>query len=97
MVNTLVDHRSDVVKCTNLKWNHEPQASGFAAITFFFFFTKNQKQNNRPFVTCYVISAVYTLIDQKKLSINQRARIRSVIVKCYFFLRFAKRSGTLIE
>ena len=28
-----------------------------------YFFKKNQKQNNRHCVTCYVISMVYTLID----------------------------------
>ena len=31
MVNTLIDHRNDVIKCSKLKWNHEPQASGFTA------------------------------------------------------------------
>ena len=31
MVYTLIDHRIDVIKCSKLKWNHEPQASGFTA------------------------------------------------------------------
>ena len=31
MLYTLIDHRNDVIKCSKLKWNHEPQASGFTA------------------------------------------------------------------
>ena len=31
MVYTLIDHRNDVIKCSKLKWNHEPQAIGFTA------------------------------------------------------------------
>ena len=31
MVYTLIDHRNDIIKCSKLKWNHEPQASGFTA------------------------------------------------------------------
>ena len=31
IVYTLTDHRNDVIKCSKLKWNHEPQASGFTA------------------------------------------------------------------
>ena len=31
MVYTLIDHGNDVIKCSKLKWNHEPQASGFTA------------------------------------------------------------------
>ena len=31
MVYTLIDHTNDVIKCSKLKWNHEPQASGFTA------------------------------------------------------------------
>ena len=33
MVYTLIDHtrRNDVMKCSKLKWNHEPQVSGFTA------------------------------------------------------------------
>ena len=69
-----MDHRNDVINCSKLKRNHEPQASGFTAklwklwsicfltITFIFFYEK-QKPNNRHFVTCYIISIVYTLID----------------------------------
>ena len=30
-VYTVIDHRDDVIKCSKLKWNHEPQASGFTA------------------------------------------------------------------
>ena len=26
MVYTLIDHRNDVIECSKLKWNHEPQA-----------------------------------------------------------------------
>ena len=29
MVCTLIDHRNDAIKCSKLKWNYEPQASGF--------------------------------------------------------------------
>ena len=38
-----------------------------------YFITKNQKQNNRHCVTCYVISVVYTLI-------NQSAREDSLVI-----------------
>ena len=31
MVCTLIDHRNDVIKCSKLKWNHDPLASGFTA------------------------------------------------------------------
>ena len=48
----------------------------FFTITFIFF-TKNQKQNNRHCLTCYIVSMVYPLID---LSSRPRARILSVIV-----------------
>ena len=52
MVNTLIDHRNDVITCSKLKWNHEPQASGFTA----------------KFWTFYgVISMVYKSVDHGKL------------------------------
>ena len=54
MVCTLIDHRNDVIKCSKLKWNHEPQASGFIA----------------KFWTNYgVISMVYKSVDHRKLSV----------------------------
>ena len=31
MVYTLIDHMNDVIKRSQLKWNHEPQASDFTA------------------------------------------------------------------
>ena len=31
MAYTVIDHRNDVIKCSKLKWNHGPQASGFTA------------------------------------------------------------------
>ena len=31
MVYTLTDNRNDVIKCSQLKWNHEPRASDFTA------------------------------------------------------------------
>ena len=34
MVYTLIDHRIDVIQCSKLKRNHEPQASGFTAKSF---------------------------------------------------------------
>ena len=37
-----------------------------------FFFTKNQKQNNRHCVTFHVISMVYTVIDQSSRPISVR-------------------------
>ena len=37
-----------------------------------FFFKKNQKQNNRHSVTCYVISIAYTLIDHCSRPISAR-------------------------
>ena len=85
--STLLDYRNDVIKCSKLKWNHEPRACGFTAklrvyyhgklwsICFFYniyFFKKNQKQNNRHCVTCYVISMVYTLIDHSFRPISAR-------------------------
>ena len=37
-----------------------------------FFFAKNQKQNNRHYVTYYIISMVYTLIDRSSRPISAR-------------------------
>ena len=37
-----------------------------------YFLTKNQKQNNRLCVTCYVISMVYTFIDHSSRPISAR-------------------------
>ena len=97
-VYTLRDHRNDVIKCSKLKWNHEPRTSRFTAkfwtfygvismvyksvdhgklwsnlfFTITFIFTKNQKQNNRHYVTCYVISMGYTLIDHSSRPISAR-------------------------
>ena len=52
MVCTLIDHRNDVIKCSKLKWNQEPQASGFTA----------------KFWTFYgVISMVYKSVEHGKL------------------------------
>ena len=52
MVYTFIDHRNDVIKCSKLKWNHEPQASGFTA----------------KFWTFYgVISMVHKSVDHGKL------------------------------
>ena len=31
ILKILIDHGNDVIKCSKLKWNHEPQASGFTA------------------------------------------------------------------
>ena len=51
-VYTVIDHRNDVIKCSKLKWNHEPEASGFTA----------------KFRTFYgVISMVYKSGDNGKL------------------------------
>ena len=73
---TLIDHRNDVIKCSKLKWNHKPQAAWKIVVdlffTIFFFCWKNQKQNNRHCVTCYVISVVYTLIDHSSQPISTR-------------------------
>ena len=52
MVYTLINHRNDVIKCSKLKWNHEPQACGYTA----------------KFWTFYgVISMVYKSVDHRKL------------------------------
>ena len=52
MVYTFIDHRNDVIKCSKLKWHHEPQASGFTA----------------KFWTFYgVISMVHKSVDHGKL------------------------------
>ena len=49
---TLIDHRNDVITCSKLKWNHEPQAGVFTA----------------KFWTFYgVISMVYKSVDHRKL------------------------------
>ena len=29
--DSLIDHRNDVIKCSKLEWNQEPQSSGFTA------------------------------------------------------------------
>ena len=41
-----------------------------------YFFTKNQKQNNRQCETCYVISMVYTLIDHCSRPISARGFVQ---------------------
>ena len=41
-----------------------------------YFITKNQKQNNRHCVTCYVISVVYTLINHSSRPISARGFAR---------------------
>ena len=52
MVYTFIDHRNDVIKCSKLKWNHQPQACGFTA----------------KFWTFYgVISMVYKSVEHGKL------------------------------
>ena len=52
MVYTLIDHRNNVIKCSKVKWNHQPQASGFTA----------------KFWTFYgVISMVYKSVHHGKL------------------------------
>ena len=52
MVYTLIDHRNDVIKCSTLKWNNKPQASGFTA----------------KFWTFYgIISVVYKNVEHEKL------------------------------
>ena len=38
----------------------------------YFFLRKNQKENNRHCVTCYVISMVYTLIDHSSQPISMQ-------------------------
>ena len=102
MVYTLIDHRNEVIKCSRLKWNHEPKPSGFTAkfwtiygIIFMvyksvdhgklwsicftkniYFFTKNQKQNKRHCMTCYVISMVYTLIDHSSRPISTQGFVQ---------------------
>ena len=52
MVSTLRDHRNDVIKCSKLKWNHEPQVSSFIAKFWIFDST---------------ISMVYKSVDHGKL------------------------------
>ena len=52
MVYTLIDHMNDVIKCSQLKWNHEPQASDFTAKFWAFY---------------GVISMVYKSVDREKL------------------------------
>ena len=37
MVCTLIDHRNDAIKCSKLKWNYEPQESGFTAMFWTFY------------------------------------------------------------
>ena len=41
-------------------------------------FTKNQKQNNRHYVICYVISMVYSFIDRVTITLDQSARENSL-------------------
>ena len=106
MVHTLIDHRSDVTKCSIFKSNHEPQASGVTAkfwtfygiistvyksvdhgklwsillFTITFFFTKNQT-TKQPALRDMLRHFHRLYSHRPKLSTNQRARIRSVIVK----------------
>ena len=70
MVCSLIDHRNDVIKCTQVLrvWTMENCGrfvfySNICCCCCCFFFTRNQKQNNQHCVTCYVISMVYALID----------------------------------
>ena len=52
VVYTLINQRNGVIKCSKLKWNHEPLASGF----------------NAKFWTFYgVISIVYKSVDHGNL------------------------------
>ena len=44
----------------------------FVFYNIIYFFTKNQKESNLHFVTCYVISMVYTLTDHSSRPINAR-------------------------
>ena len=93
MAYTIIDHRNDVIKCSKLKWNHKPQASGFTAKIWTFYgvifmeivvdlfltitFILSRKTKNKTTGTAWhVMSFPWSI-----LSTNQRARIRSVIVK----------------
>ena len=38
LVLTLLDHRNDIIKCSKLKGNHEPQASGSITTKFLTFY-----------------------------------------------------------
>ena len=57
-------------KVLNILWRHfygvwtMKNCGRFVFFNNIYFFTKNQKQNNRHCVTCYVISMVYSLIDR---------------------------------
>ena len=53
MVSTLIDHRNDAIKCSKLKWNHEPQAIGGFTAKFWTFYS--------------VISVVYKSADQENV------------------------------
>ena len=51
-IDHILDHRNDVIKFSKLKWNHEPQTSGFTAKLWTFY---------------GVISMVYKSVDHGKL------------------------------
>ena len=84
MVNILIDHRNDVINCSKLKWNHEPQASGFTAKFWTFYGVNSMVYKRAEYGTftfsflakflgkCYVISMVYTLIDHNSRPISAR-------------------------
>ena len=52
MVYTLIDHRNDVIECSKLKWNHEPQA-------FIFSFLRSFSENHAPEVTFFLLFFVF--------------------------------------
>ena len=75
-------------------WNMEHCGRFVFTITFIFY----EKPKTKQAALRDMLPHFHGLYSHRpKLSTNQRTRIRSVIVKFYFFSRFAKRSGTLIE
>ena len=52
MVYTPIDHRNDVIECSKLKWNHEPQA-------FIFSFLRSFSENHAPEVTFFLLFFVF--------------------------------------
>ena len=66
-------------KDLNILWRHFYGNCGrFVSYNNIYFITKNQKQNNRHCVTCYVISMVYTLDQSAREDSLSYCKIKNI-------------------
>ena len=63
MVYTLIDHRNDLIKCSKLNWNHEPQVNGFTAKFYGVISIKKREAK-----TLFIMSAVYGKLRKRTAS-----------------------------